>query len=227
MIGEGESVVGRILTFSGGDNEIVCVVKDFNFQDLRTEITPLVLHCVTEQQYFLYVKVAPGKTKEAIAAVEKVWKEYNADYDFEYQFLDETFDMVYKSDLRTGNLFTIFAVMAILISCLGLFGLVNYTAESKTKEIGIRKVLGATVSSMVMMLSKEFLILVGIAMIIAFPVAYYLLERLLQDYAYRIAIGWWMFAAAGLIVIVLTLLTVGWKAIKAATANPVNAIKTE
>jgi len=227
LIGEGESVIGKILKFSGGDNEIVGVVKDFNFQDLHTEITPLVLHCLTEMQLFLYVRVSPGKTKEAIAAVEKVWKEYNADYDFEYQFLDETFDLTYKSDLRTGNLFTIFAVIAILISCLGLFGLVNYTAESKTKEIGIRKVLGATVSSIVMMLSKEFLILVGISMFIAFPAAYFLLEKLLQDYAYRIDIGWWMFAVAALIVIVLTLLTVGWKAIKAATEDPVKAIKSE
>jgi ABC-type antimicrobial peptide transport system permease subunit len=227
MIGEGESVIGMNLTFSGGDNEIVGVVKDFNFQNLHTEITPLVLHCVTEMQFTLYVKVASGKAKEAIASVEKVWKEYNADYDFEYQFLDETFDAMYKSDLRTGNLFTIFAIVAILISCMGLFGLVTYSAESKTKEIGIRKVLGASVSSIVMMLSKEYLVLVGIAMIIAFPAAYFLLERLLQDYAYRIDIGWWMFAGSALIVIVLTLLTVGWKAIKAATANPVIAIKTE
>jgi len=175
----------------------------------------------------LYVKVAPGNTKQAIAAVEKVWKEYNADYDFSYSFLDESFDTMYKSDLRNGRLFTIFAVMAILISCLGLFGLVTYTAETKTKEIGIRKVLGASVSSIIMMLSKEFLILVGIAILIAFPLAYYLLDRMLQDYAYRINIGWWMFAASALIVIVLTLLTVGIKAFKAATENPVKAIKIE
>ena len=227
LIGEGESVIGTILTFGGGDNEVTGVVKDFNFQNLRVEITPLVLHCLTEWQPSLYVKAAQGKAKEAIAAVEKVWKEYNTDYDFEYHFLDETFDTMYKSDLRTGNLFTVFAAVAILISCLGLFGLVNYTAESKTKEIGIRKVLGASVTSIVLMLSKEFLILVGIAMIIAFPSAYYLLEKMLQDYAYRINISWWIFVAAALIVIVLTLLTVGWKAIKAATANPVKAIKSE
>jgi putative ABC transport system permease protein len=156
-----------------------------------------------------------------------VWKEYNADYDFAYSFLDETFDATYKSDLRTGKRFTIFAVIALFISCLGLFGLVTYTAEMKTKEIGIRKVLGASVASIVEMLSKEFLILVGIAMVIAFPVAYYLLDKMLQDYAYRISIGWWMFSLAGVIVVVLTLLTVGWKAIKAATANPVKAIKSE
>ena len=227
LIGEGESVIGMNLSFGGGDNEVVGVVKDFNFESLHTEIKPLVMSCVTEWQSSLYVKVVQGKTKEALATVEVVWKEYNADYDFAYTFLDENFDTMYKSDLRTGRLFTIFAVMAIIISCLGLFGLVTYTAESKTKEIGIRKVLGASVASIVSLLSKEFLILVGIAILIAFPPAYYLLDRMLQDYAYRINIGWWMFAISALIVIVLTLLTVGFKAFKAATANPVNAIKSE
>jgi len=183
LIGGGESVVGMNLSFGGGDNEVMGVVKDFNFDKLTMEIKPLVMHCLTEWQPLLYVKTAPGKAKEALAAVEKVWKEYNADYDFSFNFLDETFDTMYKSDLRTGKLFTIFAAIAILISCLGLFGLVNYTAETKTKEIGVRKVLGASVGSIVIMLSKDFLILVGIAMLIAFPPAYYLLEKLLQDYA--------------------------------------------
>jgi len=227
LIGGGESVIGMRLSFNGGDTEIIGVVKDFHFESLHTEIKPLVINCLPEWQPYLYVKVAPGKAKEAIAAVEKVWKEYNADYDFAYSFLDETFDAMYKSDLRTGKLFTVFAAIAILISCLGLFGLVTYTAETKTKEIGIRKVLGASVSSIVMMLSKEFLILVGIAIPIAFPLAYYWLERMLQDYAYRIDISWWMFALTVIITVMLTLITVGWQAIKAATANPVEAIKSE
>ena len=227
LIGGGESVVGMNLSFGGGDNEVMGVVKDFNFDKLTTEIKPLVMHCLTEWQPLLYVKTAPGKAKEAITAVEKVWNDYNADYDFSFRFLDESFDTMYKSDLRTGKLFTIFAAIAILISCLGLFGLVNYTAETKTKEIGVRKVLGASVSSIVIMLSKDFMILVGIAMLIAFPSAYYLLVRLLQDYAYRIQLSWWIFALAGLITIALTLITVSRKAIKAATENPVKAIKTE
>jgi len=227
LMGGGESVIGMNLQFSGGNNEVIGVVKDFNFEKLTTEIKPLVMHCSTEYQQCLYVKTAPGKAKEAIAAVEKVWKDYNADYDFSFTFLDEAFDTMYKSDLRTGKLFTIFAVIAILISCLGLFGLVNYAAETKTKEIGVRKVLGASVGSIVMLLSKDFMILIGIAMLIAFPPAYYLLEKLLQDYAYRINLGWWMFALAGLITVALTLITVGRKAIVAATENPVKAIKTE
>ena len=211
LIGEGESVIGMLLKYGGGENEVIGVVKDFIFESLHSEVKPLVINCFTEGLPFLYVKAAPGKTKQAIAAVESVWKEYNADYDFAYNFLDESFDRMYKSDIRTGQLFTIFAVMAILISCLGLFGLVTYTAESKTKEIGIRKVLGASVSSIIMMLSKEFLILVGIAILIAFPAAYYLLDRILQDYAYRISLSWWMFVLSALIVTVLTLITVGVK----------------
>ncbi len=227
LIGDGESVVGRSVSFNGGEAEIMGIIKDFNFQNLRAEITPMIISCVSEWEQYLYVKVAPGKAQQAVAAVEKVWKDYNADDDFTYNFLDENFDTMYKSDIRTGKLFNIFAVIAILISCLGLFGLVTYTAETKTKEIGIRKVLGASVAGIVEMLSKEFLILVGIAMLIAFPAAYYLLDKMLQDYAYRIDIGWWMFALAGIITIVLTLLTVGWKAMKAAMANPVKAIKSE
>jgi ABC-type antimicrobial peptide transport system permease subunit len=227
LIGGGESVIGMILPFAGGDSEIIGVVKDFNFSSLHEEIQPLVLNCIVEWQPNLYVKTASGKAQQAISAVEKVWKEYNADYDFEYTFIDENFDRLYKSDVRNGQLFTIFAVIAIMISCLGLFGLVTYTAESKTKEIGIRKVHGASVVSVITMLSKEFLILVGIAILIAFPPAYYWLDRLLQDYAYRITIGWWMFALSGMITLALTLATVGWKAIKAATANPVEAIKGE
>ena len=227
LIGEGESVIGMQLSFGGGDTEIVGVIKDFNFASLHTEIKPLVINCSSEWEPFLYVKAAQGQEKQAIAAVEKVWKEYNTDYDFSYSFLDDAFDTMYKSDLRTEKLFTIFAVMAILISCLGLFGLVTYTAESKTKEIGIRKVLGASVSNVVIMLSKEFLVLVAIAMLIAFPLAHYWVDKLLQDYAYRIGIGWHIFVLAAIITIALTLLTVGWKAIKAATANPVNSIKSE
>jgi len=118
-------------------------------------------------------------------------------------------------------------LLSILIACLGLFGLVTFSAETRTKEIGIRKVLGATISDMVTMLSTAFLLLVGIAMLIAFPIAYFWLHRLLMDFAYRISIGWWIFALAGIITLVLTLLTVGWQAIKAATANPVKSIKTE
>ncbi len=225
LIGKGQSVIGMHLDKENA--EIVGVVKDFNYKDLHSKIKPLYICYFHEAQIFMYVKAAPGKTQTAIASVEKIWKEQNKNADFSYSFLDADFDKMYKSDLRTGRLFSVFSLVAILISCLGLFGLVTYTAETKTKEIGIRKVLGASVAGIVEMLSKEFLILVGIAMLIAFPLAYYWLDKMLQDYAYRIDISWWMFAVAGAITITLTLLTVGWKAVKAATANPVKAIKSE
>ena len=141
--------------------------------------------------------------------------------------MDESFEQLYCADIRTGRLFGIFSFIAILISCMGLFGLVTYSAEAKTKEIGIRKVLGASVSDIVILLTKEFLILVIIAICISFPLAYYWLDSLLQNFAYRISIGWWIFVLSGVITITLTLITIGWQAVKAATANPVKAIKSE
>ena len=223
-----EDIIGQTIPlFSNERKEIIGEIGNFNFQSLHHSIGPMAIFYLLDDVDYLYVKTVPGKTGAAIAAVENIWKRYNDGYPFEIHFFDEEFNMMYQSDIRTGKLFTAFAMIAILISCLGLFGLVTYTAESKTKEIGIRKVLGASVSDIIKMLSKEFLILVGIAMLIAFPLAYYWLDKMLQDYAYRISIGWWIFALAGIITIALTLITVGWQAIKAATANPVEAIKSE
>ena len=175
----------------------------------------------------LYIRTTAQDAGSAIAAVEKLWKKYNPNYTFEYSFMDQSFERLYRSDIRTGQLFGVFSFIAVLISCLGLFGLVSYAAEAKTKEIGIRKAHGASVSDIVTMLSKEFLLLVGIAMLIAFPLSYYWLDKLLQNFAYRISIGWQIFALTGIISILLTLLTVGWRAISAATVNPVKSIKTE
>ena len=223
-----EDIVGRLIPlFNNNQREIIGEVANFNFQSLHQPIQPMTIFYSLDDVAFLYVKTVPGRVGEAITAVENIWTRYNAGYPFEVRFLDDEFYKMYQSEIRTGKLFTAFAIIAILISCLGLFGLVTYTAESKTKEIGIRKILGASVTSVVIMLTKEFLILVGIAMPIAFPLAYYLLEKMLQDYAYRIDISWWMFALAGSIIIVLTCLTVVWQAVKAATEDPVKALKTE
>jgi ABC-type antimicrobial peptide transport system permease subunit len=222
-----EDIIGLTIPMFNSPKEIIGEMNNFNFQSFRQPIGAMAIFYLLEDVEYLYVKTVPGKTGEAISAVENIWKRYNDGYPFETHFLDEEFHKMYQSDIRTGNLFTAFAFIAILISCLGLFGLVTFFAESKTKEIGIRKVFGASVADIVIMLSKEFLILVGIAMVIAFPMAYYWLDRMLQDYAYRIDIGWWMFALAGIITVVLTVLTVGWQAVKAATTNPVEAIKSE
>ena len=207
------------------DQKIVGIVKDFHFQSLHQEIAPLVMFYAPNSIGRLYLRTRPGNTQQAIAALEKVWKQYNPDYAFNYTFLDETFDRIYKSDIQTSRLFGAFSIIAILISCLGLFGLVVFSAELKTKEIGIRKVLGASIPDVVNLLTKEFLILVGIAILIAVPLSYFWLDNILQDFAYRILLSWWIFAVAALITIVLTLLTVSAQAIKSAMKNPVEAIK--
>jgi predicted lysophospholipase L1 biosynthesis ABC-type transport system permease subunit len=207
--------------------KIVGVVKDFHFASLHSEIKPLVIYYEPRAFSRLFIRIAAGRTKDAISVIENVWKQYNPDITFNYSFLDETFDRLYKSDIRTGQLFGIFSIIAVLISCLGLFGLVVFSAELKTKEIGIRKVLGASIMNIINLLTTEFLIMVGIAIVIAIPLAYFWLDNILQDFAYRIPIYWWMFFLAALLTVTLTVLTVGAQALKAAMKNPVDAIKTE
>jgi putative ABC transport system permease protein len=217
--------IGEPLQLFSNDMRIIGVMGDFHFISLHEEISELAIMYNPTEIHYLYIKTFPEKPQQAIAAVETIWKRYNDGYPFEYRFIDDEFDIQYKTDIQKEKLFNAFAIIAIFISCLGLFGLITYTAQSKTKEIGIRKVFGATIANILEMLSKEFLILVGIAMLIAFPVAYFWLEKMLQDFAYRIAISWWMFALAAAVTIVLTLLTVGFQALKAAMANPVRAIQ--
>ena len=220
--------VGKRCRVVGVDQTIIGVVHDFHFKDLHTPIEPLVIEAgFWNWRNYLYVRTSAYNAPQAVAAVEKGWKAYESDLPFSVTFMDDEFASMYKTDLQAGVLFRYFAIIAIFISCLGLFGLVTYTAETRTKEIGIRKVLGSSVASVVNMLSKEFLILVGIALLIAFPLGYYWLSNLLQDFAYRIQIGWWIFALAGVITLVLTLITVGGQAMRAATENPVKSIKTE
>jgi ABC-type antimicrobial peptide transport system permease subunit len=225
LMGNGQSVVGMRLQYKE-DIEVIGVVKDFNFLTFKENVQPLVVWYNSMNFPCIYVKIAQGNIKEALAAIEKIWKEYNPDYEFYYNFVDDDFDKVYKTDIRMNQLFSIFAIIAIFISCLGLFGLITYTAESKTKEIGIRKVYGASIANILELLSKEFLILVGISILIAFPIAYFWLDKMLQDYAYRIHISWWLFAAAAGVTIVLTLLTVGFKALRAAMADPIRSISS-
>lgn len=175
----------------------------------------------------MYVRTTGKDAPRAIAAAERVWKKYNADYNFDYAFLDSQFDDLYKSDTHLGQLFNCFAMVTILISCLGLFGLVTFTAESKVKEIGVRKVLGAGVPQIVALLSKHFVGLVLVAAAIAFPVAWYGLDNFLQGYAYRTNLSWWVFGAAGAITLFVALVTVVFKCLQAALANPVKSLRSE
>jgi putative ABC transport system permease protein len=157
--------------------------------------------------------------------VQEIWTKYTPDYPFSYSFVDEDYDALYKSEQRTGMLFNVFAVVAILISCLGLFGLAAYTAQVKTKEIGIRKVLGATVANIVQLLAKDFVSLVIISLVIAVPIGWWAMNSWLQDFVFRISIGWWVFLLAGGLASFIALLTVSMHAVRAALANPVKSLK--
>lgn len=222
-----EPAVGKRFTFHGIKGVIAGVVKDFHFQDMHTRIHPLLIQYDKQWRGRMYVRTTGKDAARALAAVENLWKKYNADYPFDYTFLDSAFNDLYKSDIHVGLLFNCFAVVTIIISCLGLFGLVTFTAESKVKEIGVRKVLGAGVLHIISLLSKDFLVLVLIAAAIAFPIAWYELNNFLQGYAYRTQISWWVFAATGVTTLLIALLTVSFKCVQAALANPVKSLRTE
>ncbi|HKO79414.1 MAG TPA: ABC transporter permease [Chitinophagaceae bacterium] len=224
-----ENPVGDIITRDEGRQlTIVGIVKDFVFNDMYRKPDPLILFCDTSNINQLLVKLkASQDVTKALAKVETVIKSSEPAYPFEYRFMDAEFDNLFKSEAVVGKLSRIFAFLAILISCLGLFGLAAYTAERRTKEIGIRKVLGATISNVIALLSKDFLRLVAIASLIAFPLAWWMMHKFLQGYAYRITIQWWVFAVAGLLAAFIALFTVSFQAVKAAVANPVKSLRTE
>lgn len=206
---------------------IVGVVKDFHFASMRQKIEPAVFYYAPGQMWTLYVKTTGQKASQAVAAAERVYKQYNTGYPFEYQFLDESFNNLYRSEQQTGLLFNVFAGIAILISCLGLFGLATFTAQVRTREIGVRKVLGASVTSIIELLASDFMKLVLIAIVIAVPIAWYTMSRWLQDFAYRIDVQWWVFVLAGVLALGIALLTVSFQSIKAALMNPVKSLRSE
>lgn len=218
--------VGQQISFHEHKGTIIGVVKDFNFKSLKEDISPLIFFS-WRKGYMLYVRTTAKDAQQAIAAVEKQYKKYAGDIPFSYNFVDKQFEAKYKSDVRAGILFNVFAGIAIFISCLGLFGLATYTAQVKTKEIGIRKVLGASVTGIVQLISKDFLSLVIIAIIIAIPVASWAMNKWLQDFAYRINVLWWIFIVAAVIALIIAFATISIQAIRAAIANPVKSLRTE
>ena len=226
-----ESPVGMQLTnFSMNRNfTVIGVVKDFNFKPLDEELEPLIMfHNVDMFPYrFMFLKISPEFIPRTISFLEKIQRRYNSDFPFEYKFLDEEFDVLYKNEERTGGLISAFMFLAVFISSLGLFGLVSFMAEQRTKEIGIRKVLGASVSGVAFLMSGEFLKWVLIANLVAWPAAYYAMNKWLQNFAYRTGLGVWMFALSGGLALVVALATVSFQAVKAATADPVKALKYE
>ena len=211
------------------DNEpmtVVGVVKDFHMHSLHMPIKPLMMMLRNNYVRYVAVKVHPENITETLTYLEGTFQKYSP-YPFDYQFLDEHFDQLYKAEIRAGEIFGFFTIIAIIIASIGLFGLAAYSTSQRTKEIGIRKVLGATVSSIITMLSKEYLKLAFLGFLISIPIAWYAMDLWLQDFAYRINIELWMFASVGLIALVISLLTVGSQSIKASMASPVNSLKNE
>jgi putative ABC transport system permease protein len=173
------------------------------------------------------IKLRPGNPQQAIERFKKIYTESAPDYPFEYSFLDEKFDSLYKSEIKQEALLSIFSGIAICIACLGLFGLASYTAIKRTKEIGVRKVLGSSVENIVLLLSKDLLKPVLLGTLIAVPVGYFIMQKWLQGFAYRITIHWWLFAVAATIAILIAFITVSFQAVKAALVNPAKSLKTE
>lgn len=205
---------------------IVGVIKNFHFESLRDKISPLVL-VYSSDNGAISVKVKTTDLSGLISKIEDKWKQFSPDQQFSYSFMDQDFDATYRSEQRLGTLFISFSTLAILIACLGLFGLAAYAAEQRTKEIGIRKVLGASVSGIVGMLSMDFIRLVFMSMLIASPLAWYFMNKWLQDFAYRTDFHWWILAIAGVVAVLIAFLTISFQAIKAALANPVKSLRSE
>ncbi|NII27993.1 FtsX-like permease family protein [Pseudoflavitalea sp. X16] len=223
-----DEAVGKNFTYGRRRGKIIGVFNDFHFESMHQRILPLVLVTPTRPDYRrISVKVAGNNMTSALAHIESTWKKFLPETPFEYTFMDENFEDLYKSEQRQGAIFTIFSCIAIAIACLGLFGLSAFAITQRIKEIGIRKVIGASVPNIVTLLSKDFLKLVAVATIIAFPVAWYAMNSWLQDFAYRSTISWWIFAGAGIIAVVIALFTISFQAIKAATANPVKSLRSE
>ena len=206
--------------------KVIGVVKDFNFSSLREEVKPLAL-LYKNHNGAMTIRLQSSNLPTLMEQIKDRWDAQSPGQPLEYSFMDDDFNAFYKGEEKIAYIFTVFASLALFIGCMGLFGLATFTAEQRTKEIGIRKVLGASATAIVTLLSKDFLKLVLIALLIAGPLAYYFMSRWLQDFAYRINIEWWMFAAAGLTTVAIALLTVSWQAIKAAVANPVKALRSE
>jgi putative ABC transport system permease protein len=207
---------------------IIGITKNFNFNSLHHKVETLCLLTQKDWGYSeMSVRLNDSDPKHAIEQVKAIWKTVVPDYPIEYKFLDEHFDELYKSDKQVSEIVGILAGLAVMISCLGLFGLASFSAEKRIKEIGIRKVLGASVQSMVSLLSIDFVKLVIIANLIAWPLAWFALSKWLEGFAFRVEINWWVFVIAGIASMIIALTTVSFQAIKAAWMNPVKSLKAD
>jgi putative ABC transport system permease protein len=222
-----KDAVGRNYSQWGSKGKIIGVLKDFHYQSLQQQIRPLTMRYEPGAFGLISIKVSSANMSATIKAIENKWQQIIPNRPFEYNFLDEFFDQQYRAEDRFGNLFFNFAVLAIFISCLGLLGLASYSTIQRTKEIGVRKVMGASISNIINLLSVEFMKLVLIAFVVASPLAWFCMDKWLQDFAYRTNITWWVFALAGLAAVMISFLTISFQAFKTALANPVDSLRAE
>jgi putative ABC transport system permease protein len=220
--------VGKTVRFNNNTLTVIGVIKDMLAESPYEPVRPSVYFLANDIGPFITIRLNPElSTNDAIKKIESVFKKYNPASPFDYNFVDEEYGKKFAAEQRIGTLANLFALLAIIISCLGIFGLASFVAEQRTKEIGVRKILGASLINVWGLLSKEFVVLVGIALIIAAPVAWYFMEQWLQKYEYRTTISWWIIPASGVTAVVITLLTVSFQAIKAALTNPVRSLRSE
>jgi ABC-type antimicrobial peptide transport system permease subunit len=219
--------IGKKIRLWDQDREIIGVTKNFHFESLHEKVKPLFFCLLPFETKYVMAKIQAGKERETVARLEKFYKKYNPGFTLDYKFLDSDYQAQYVAEKRVSVLSRYFAGIAILISCLGLFGLAAFTAEKRRREIGVRKVLGATIAQIVLLLSRDFMRLVFIAIVIAFPIAFWATQRWMQGFAYKTTLGWWLFVLPGILAILIALLTVSYQAIKAAIANPVKSLRTE
>jgi putative ABC transport system permease protein len=221
-----EQAIGKLIE-RGYIGPVVGVVRDFNFSSLREPIGPMVLFLGRDFSRSFMVRIDGKDLQPTLGRLEMMWKQRIPDRPFTYHFLNEDYNKLYVGEQRSSALFTVAATLAILLACLGLFGLAAFTTVQRTKEIGIRRVLGANIANIIMLVTRNFLLLVGVAILIAIPLAWYAGNKWLQDFAYRINISGWVFIIAALIALVIAFASLSFQAIKAAVANPVKSLRTE
>jgi putative ABC transport system permease protein len=223
-----EEALGETLVLRGeGEKVVIGVVKDFHFKSLHHRIEPLILTPQYHTPTNLLVRIQPGEVPHTLNTLQATWERFSPGQPFTYTFLDDTVDALYKADAQWGQVVGYGALLALLIGCLGLFGLASFSAEQRTKEIGVRKALGASVFGLVALLSGDFLRLVGVAFVVAVPIAYGVMHRWLNDFAYHVDLSWTVFLLAGLLALAIALLTVSFQAIRAALADPVKSLRYE
>ena len=220
------TAIGKVFTMNGNQGQIIGVVKDFNFKPVQQSIEPLALR-YNFSGGFVVIRTSPANIQHIIGKLKTAFQGVYPDYPFSYGFVDQDLSKLYRSEQQMGKLFNVFSVVSIIVSCLGLFGLATFATQRRIKEIGVRRVLGASAAGIVAMLAKDFVKLVFAALLVAFPVAWWVMNKWLDNYVYRAEISWWMFVLAGLMSIMIAFLTISYQSIKAALANPVDSLRTE